>query len=430
MRIAYLTTTYPSVSHTFIRRELVELERQVGEVSRFAIRHTPYPIVDPDDRSEDGRTTRLLSQPPSRWIGAAVRQVLGYPRAALAGLRRALALGWRSQRGLPHHLVYFAEAVLLLDALRARGVDHLHVHFGTNPATVATIAHAMGGPSFSFTVHGPDELDDPRGLKLGAKIERCAFVVAISSFCAGQLRRWVGPEHWHKIRVVHCTVGDEFFDSRTPIDPSSRQLVCVGRLSPQKGQLLLVEAFADAVDRGVDATLVLAGDGELRPQIEALARRRALGARLRITGWIDGAAIREALAASRALVLPSFAEGLPMVIMEAFAVGRPVLTTYVAGIPELVVDGYNGWLVPSGSVEAITRGIERVMSTPLERLEVMAERGREAVRREHYTLTEVRKLARCIEEAVTGRGPSRPPPRPTVTASSPDAVGWAADHAS
>src|SRR5690606_28488162 len=127
---------------------------------------------------------------------------------------------------------------------------------------------------------------------------------------------------------------------------------------------------------------------------------------------------------------PSFAEGLPMVIMEAFAVGRPVLTTYVAGIPELVVDGYNGWLVPSGSVEAITRGIERVMSTPLERLEVMAERGREAVRREHYTLTEVRKLARCIEEAVTGRGPSRPPPRPTVTASSPDAVGWAADHAS
>ncbi|MCX4247708.1 glycosyltransferase family 4 protein [Paraliomyxa miuraensis] len=403
MRVAYLTNAYPSVSHTFIRRELTELERQVGDVARFSIRPSPYEIVDPDDRRENDRTFHVLQQPVARWVRAGL-DGLRHPGRTIAGLRRALTLGKKSYRGLPLHVVYFAEALLLLEEMQRQGIDHVHVHFGTNPTAVASILHAMGGPSYSFTVHGPDELDAPEAHKLGPKIEDSAFVVAITDFCAGQLRRWVGHDHWEKIRVVHCTVGDEFFGQARPIDPDSKQLVAVGRLSAQKGQVLLVEAFADAVDQGLDATLVLAGDGDMRPQIEAIARERGIEGRLRITGWITGEQVREEILASRAMVLPSFAEGLPMVIMEAFALRRPVLTTYIAGIPELVVDGENGFLIPSGSPARITEGLHRVMATPIDQLDEMGRKGQEAVRKQHYTPVETAKLADHIRRTLGRMG--------------------------
>ncbi len=406
MRIAYLTTAYPSVSHTFIKRELLQVERMLGEVARFAIRHTPHDIVDPEDMRENDKTFRALAQPPTRWAAAVLRRGLARPLQAAKGLRKTLQLGLRSQRGIARHAMYFAEALLLLDEMEKQGIEHVHVHFGTNPTAVAQIMRAMGGPPYSFTVHGPDELDAPIGLSIGRKIEDSAFVVAITNYCAGQLRRWVGHEHWDKIRVVHCTVGDEFFAEAQPIDPASKTLVCVGRLSAQKGQLLLVDAFADAIARGADAKLVLAGDGEMREEIEAMIRRRGVEDRVRITGWISGEQVRQEILASRALVLPSFAEGLPMVIMEAYALGRPVLSTYIAGIPELVVDGENGWLIPSGSKDAITEALVEVMRTPVDRLEAMAAKGREAVRAQHYTPTETAKLVEHVREALA-REPER-----------------------
>ncbi len=404
MRVAYLTNQYPSVSHTFIRRELTELEKQVGEVARFTIRPSSFKIVDDDDQRELDKTFPVLEQPKSRWAKTLLRSGLGKLPQSLLGLRKAFKLGLRSQSGLPKHMIYWAEALLLLEEMKARGIDHVHVHFGTNPTAVAQIMRAMGGPQYSFTVHGPDELDAPKSLSLGSKITDSAFVVAITSFCAGQLRRWVDHEHWDKIKVVHCTVGDEFFDQATPIDPQSKTFVCVGRLSPQKGQLLLVEAFAMAVDAGVDANLVLCGDGEMRGEIEALIKDRGIEDRVRITGWISGEQVRQELIAARCLALPSFAEGLPMVIMEAFALQRPVLTTYIAGIPELVVDGENGFLIVSGNKEAIRDGIKRVMATPLDELTAMGKAGREAVKREHYTPVETAKL---IEQIQTTLGAAR-----------------------
>lgn len=404
MKLAYLTTNYPSVSHTFIRRELGELERLLGPVERFAIRPTPYAIVDADDRSEDAQTFRVLSQPLERWLTALGRTGPRKPAASWRGLAKAMSLAQHSQRGLTRHLAYFAEAVLLLDEMRQRGVDHVHVHFGTNPAAVAQIMRAMGGPSYSFTVHGPDEFDAPIGLSLASKAADAEFVVAVSHYGSAQLRRWLAPEHWYKIRVVHCAVGDELFERARPIDPASKALVSVGRLHSQKGQLLLLEAFAAAVEQGADAELVLVGDGELRPQLESRIVERGLGTRVRITGWLDGEHVQRELLAARALVLPSFAEGLPTVIMEAFALGRPVLSTYVAGIPELVQPGENGWLVPAGSQEALTAAILELMQTPLAELERRAAHGREAVRRLHYSPTETAKLSAHLAQATGGPG--------------------------
>ena len=206
-----------------------------------------------------------------------------------------------------------------------------------------------------------------------------AIVVAISDYCAAQIRRWLPYEQWRKIHIVHCTVDDSFLGSAQPIDPMSRTLVCVGRLTAQKGQFVLLDALARIVEEGTDAQLVLAGDGELRPQIERRITELQLQDRVEITGWIDESEVCRRLLEARALILPSFAEGLPVVIMEAFALGRAVVSTTIAGIPELVVPKENGWLVPAGNVAELASAIRAV----LEAHQSLVQRSGQARRSEH-----------------------------------------------
>ncbi len=405
MRLAYLTTTYPAVSHTFIRRELLEVERRGHRVLRLSIRPTNGALADPLDQEEQAKTLHCLAQPFFTLLRAQLRTMLTRPIAFLDAMRLAIRMGWRSHRGLPRHFAYLAEAAYFVQVLRADGVEHVHVHFGTNSAAVARLIHRLGGPTYSFTVHGPDELDAPQSLDIRGKVRDAAFVVAISDFGAAQLRRWVSLEDWHKIHVVRCGVGDEFFDGTCPVDSSSDTLVCVGRLSPQKGQLLLIDALAEVVRGGTSARLVFAGDGELRPVIENRVREAGLCDRVTITGWIGEAEVRRQIRAARALVLASFAEGLPMVIMEAFALGRPVISTYVAGIPELVRPGENGWLVPAGNVGELAAAMREVLRAPAPKLDAMARAGGARVRSRHLTSTEVARLVDLFEQT-TGSAPT------------------------
>ncbi len=201
---------------------------------------------------------------------------------------------------------------------------------------------------------------------------------------------------WPKIEVVHCGL-DAAFHAGTPVLPLSRiRFVCVGRLCEQKGQLLLLDAVAQLTRRGVALELVLAGDGEMRDAIEARVAALSLADRVRITGWIGGESVRAELLAARALVLPSFAEGLPVVIMEAMALRRPVISTYVAGIAELVRSGQDGWLVPAGDVGALEEAIMACLEAPDDVLERMGEGARERVLARHCAEVEAAKLARLF----------------------------------
>lgn len=399
LRLAYLTNLYPLVSHTFIRRELLEMERRGASVLRLSIRRTPPP-VDPVDQEEAAKTVSCLGGSTLAILASVLAVLAGRPLAFVRGLALALNLARRSDRRL-RHAAYFAEACHLLRVVRRERIQHLHVHFGTNPAAVAVLMRRMGGPPYSMTIHGPNEFDAPESLSLAAKVRDSAFTVAITDFCAAQLKRWVEPEQWHKIRVVGCTVGESFFDAAAPADPASRTLVCVGRLSAQKGHFTLLEAFADVVRSGVDAKLVLAGDGELRAEIERRIADAGLAGRVEITGWIDEAEIRRQLLASRALVMASFAEGLPMVIMEAMALGRPVIATAVAGIPELVKHGENGWLVTAGRADQLAEVMRHVLGASACQLDAAGREGIQAVRRAHHTRTEGERLETLIREAVS-----------------------------
>jgi len=399
--VAYLVNQYPAVSHTFIRREIRALEALGRPVERFAIR-PPEAVADDADREELDRTFHVLSRPPLELIAFATLALLR--GAGWRGLAAALRGRGFGRVGPLRRLAYWVEACRLHAALRRRGIEHLHAHFGTNPACVARLIRIMGGPTYSFTVHGPDELDDPRGHGLDVKIRDAAFVSAITSYTSAQLRRWARPEDWGKIRIVRCVVDAPFFEDAAPVDPASGTLLCVGRLAPQKGHLVLLDAFAAAAGAHPNARLVLAGDGPLRDEIERRARALGLGVgrgeRVEITGWISGGEVRRLLRASRALVLPSFAEGLPMVIMEALAARRPVVSTYVAGIPELVRDGETGLLVPSGDAAALADALTRVLSSDAADLDALAARGRDAVKARHDPQTEASRLNELFAAAL------------------------------
>jgi len=398
MRIAYLTTAYPEVSHTFIRREILELERRGHDVLRLSVRTPTSRLVDPRDLAEQPRTEVVLAAPV-----AIARSVLGNlllrPARFLRALATTLAMSRTSDRGLLRHLAYLAEACRVRDRLVESGREHLHVHFGTNSAAVGRLARLLGGPPFSVTMHGPDEFDAPVALSLAEKIHDAAFTVAISHFGAAQLRRWSRREDWDRIAIVRCTIGDEFEKPAGPIPADSKTFTCVGRFSAQKGQLLLIDAFADLVAAGADARLVLAGDGELRGAIEARIAARGVGERVTITGWIGAERVRELLQESRAMVLPSFAEGLPVVIMEAFALGRPVVTTFVAGIPELVEPGRSGWLVPAGAQAPLVAALREALDAPTAQLESMGRHGRTRVLAEHGTAAQVDILESLLRRA-------------------------------
>ena len=323
-------------------------------------------------------------------------------RAASSPIRfcRALALacsvGRKSQRGMLRHVAYLAEACVLRDWLSRVGIEHVHAHFGTNPAMVAMLCQAVGGPRFSFTVHGPEEFDRPEMLGLPEKIRRAAFVVAVSEFGRSQLCRWCGQEQWPKLHVVHCGVDEKYLDHElTPVPPEPR-LLCVGRLCEQKGQLVLIEAAAALKAAGVSFQLVFIGDGPMRGQIEELIHRHGLDGSVTLAGWQSGEAVRAAILSSRAMVLPSFAEGLPVVLMESLALGRPVVSTFVAGIPELVEPGKSGWLVPAGSADALANAMREAIECPASRLTEMGQHGAKRVAVQHRAAAEAAKLARLL----------------------------------
>ncbi|MCB5408589.1 glycosyltransferase [Pseudogemmobacter faecipullorum] len=398
MKIAYLVNTYPLPSQTFIRREILALERSGWTVQRFAMRSGRERLSDPADLAEDGRTEHLLKRGLPGLAKTALPFALRRPRAALAALRLALACGGRGAGGAPgtggrlRHLVYWLEAAEVARRCHELRMPHIHAHFGTNSTTVAMLAAVIGGLGYSFTTHGPEEFDAVRAHSLAEKLQGADFAVAISAFGRSQLCRQARLEDWPRLHVIHCGIEPWRFAEPGPMPAGPRRLVAIGRLSEQKGFPLLIDAMAMVATALPGLHLTLIGEGELRPAIEARIAALGLGERVTLTGWLDEAGVRSELARSHALVLPSFAEGLPMVIMEAFASGRPAIASAIAGVPELVTPG-TGWLVPAGDAAALAEAIRNFAAVPTEVLERMGRDARQAVLREHDIDTEASKLA-------------------------------------
>lgn len=394
LRVAYLINQYPKVSHTFIRREILALEGQGVAVTRFALRGWDGDAVDPVDLAERDLTAYTLKDGIVALMLGALRRAWRFPGPVFRALKAALAMSRGGVRPWPYHLVYLAHACRIMDWLADAPVRHLHAHFGTNAAEVAHLIHLMGGPPYSFTVHGPDEVDDAPHLALDRKIGGAAFTVAISAYTRSQLMRQIDPAHWPKIKVVHCGLPESAFAPAGAEDtgPDSPVFLCIGRLSDEKGHLILLEAFARLLPDHPEARLVLAGEGELRGVIEARIAALGLKEAVRITGWIDSGQVMQELRGCHVLVQPSFAEGLPVVIMEAMAQRRAVISTYIAGIPELVRPGENGWLVPAGTIDELAGAMEATITLSPDEMRALRLAAFERVRARHGIDSEAGKL--------------------------------------
>lgn len=347
MKIGYLVSQYPATSHTFVRREIDSL-RQLGvSIETFSVRQpSPEEIVADSDRAAFDSTFYILRVGATQFALAHSQSLFAHPIRYLRLLRLALHHRPPGARGLIWALFYFAEAILLAKELRRRHIQHLHNHFANAGATVGLLASTFLGLPWSLTLHGISETDYPAGLLLAEKISIAQFVACVSYFGRAQAMRIVSPRYWDKFIIVRCALDFQKLPERVPpqTEVGRLRLVCVGRLSPEKGHVGLLTAFSRVLNRGINAELILVGSGPEKSSIEQKIDELGLRNNVSLTGMLNEDDTLAQIAQSDALVMASFMEGLPVVLMEAMALRVPVIAPRVAGIPELVQDGQNGLL--------------------------------------------------------------------------------------
>ena len=263
------------------------------------------------------------------------------------------------------------------------------------------LVNALGGPPYSFTAHGSDIMDRPAQMALAHKVDHARFVAVVCSFGRNQLFRWIPYNLWNKVSVVRCGLQAGYGEGSIAPGALHKRLVCVGRLSKEKGQSLLIEAIAQLRAEGTVVDVTLVGDGPMREEVEQLVMRHGLDSQVRVTGWLDAQGIENELRQARALVVPSLSEGLPVVIMEAMANRRPVIAPFLAGIPELVIQGETGWLYPASDVAALSRAIKSCLEAPPDALAAMGDRAHRAVWAAHDVDLEAGKLLALMSRPVS-----------------------------
>ena len=401
--IAYLTGDYPKVSHTFILREVESLRRAGLEVVTCSIRKPAEAEFKGEEELRARRETFYViaaARNPLRLLGAHAKMLARSPGRWISTLLLALRTRPPGFKALLWQLFYFAEAGVLADHLQARKVRHLHNHFGNSSCSVAMLAAGLSGIPFSFTEHGPAIFFEVDRWALGEKIARARFVVAISYFCRSQLMLFSDPAHWDKITIVHCGVDPAAY-GRRPREAFGKRVIFVGRLDPVKGAPLLVEAMAQVLAQHPDARLTLVGDGPARALAEAKAKSLGIANRVTFAGFQSQGAVATLLEESDMLVLPSFAEGVPVVLMEAMASRLPVIASRVAGVQELVDDGVSGFAVPPGDVATLANRIGQLMADPALAAR-MGQAGRATVEQEFTIADEGAWLAEVFRNGGAG----------------------------
>ncbi len=362
--LGYLISRYPSISHTFILREVAELRRLGFRINVASI--------NGPDRGRDALTAEERAEAETTFYvkgagaGGALRAhsaaLLRHPISYLRGLYFAARLGGTDLRKIAMGCLYFVEAVMIGEWMRSLHLDHLHVHFATPAATVGLIVTRIFPFTFSITVHGPDEFYDAPGYLLSEKILAADVLCAIGLFARSQLMKLCDSSQWEKIEVVPLGVDAALFEPR-PVTAGRKgfEVICVGRLVPAKGQHVLVQAVAQLRSQGRQLTLRLVGDGPDRESLAAAVQWLHLEEAVIFEGAVNQDRIRDLYATADVFALASFAEGIPVVLMEAMAMEIPCVSTWITGIPELIRDATDGLLVAPSDVDGLASAIARLM---------------------------------------------------------------------
>ncbi|MDJ0730127.1 MAG: glycosyltransferase [Crocosphaera sp.] len=401
MRIAYLTGEYPRATDTFIQREVAILRKQGIEVDTFSIRRTgDEHIVGPEQKFERENTYYVL--PPNPWnlLISQLILLLRTPHLYLKGLMVAWQTKQPGIKGTLYQLFYFLEAGIVARQMKRRNIEHLHNHFANPSGNVTLIASMLGGFSCSFSLHGPAIFFEPKLWHLDRKIKEALFISCISYYCRSQAMVFAPMEYWDKMHVIHCGIEPDLFN-KVSHQGQATQLLYVGRLAFVKGLPILLESLAQLQPNYPDLCLTVIGDGPEKEYLQQMVRELNLENQVKFVGYQSQESVRNYLQQTEIFVLSSFAEGLPVVLMEAMAAGVPVITTQIAGVSELVDNGINGYLVPPGNVAALTEKIEKLIVFPELRTQFSL-KGRKKVAQEFNINDEVKRLSLVIRNSLKG----------------------------
>jgi glycosyltransferase involved in cell wall biosynthesis len=381
-RIAYLASEYPAISHTFIIREIQALRGQGFDIRTASIR-TPDSLGKMTD-SEKSDATNTLYVKDLPLIKIALAHLVMFstsPLKYLFMLKEAIMLGCRGPRNILKGLAYFAEAGIILHWMCRNSIAHIHVHFANPAATVAMIASSYGTVSYSMSVHGPDVFYNEDQLLLAEKVKRALFVRCISYYCRSQLMRMISHSMWKKLDTVRCGIDPRIFSPVRRDDADTSEILCVGRLVPAKGQHILLEACGHLKKRGVPFRLTYVGDGDDRASLEGLSDELGLADSITFAGAVSQDEVHQYYDQADIFVLASFAEGVPVVLMEAMAKEIPSVSTCITGIPELIEDGKNGVLVAPSDTDGLADRLEELLGSESLRKKLGTEGRRKVLRR-------------------------------------------------
>lgn len=397
--IAWLLSRFPAHNHAFMLREMERMQELGFDVQAIALGDPDRPPeqLTPRERAAFERTWYLNRQGLGAIAGAHARVLLRNPAGWLRGLVAALTFSrWEWPR-IPANVKYFAGAVAIGDRLERMGIGWIHSHY---TSTVAYLAGVVFAPrlSYSLTIHGSGEFEDVTGFRLADKIRRAKLVVAISSYGRSQMMKITPPAEWTKLRVIRLGIDAAQYPASAPDPAGPFTVAAAGMLVSVKGYPLLLDAIAMLRAEGRSIRLHLAGDGVDRPSLEAQARQLGLPPEAVVfLGWVDAVRLPEVYREANALVISSFAEGIPVVLMEAMAMGVPCVAPYIGGIAELIENEVSGLLVPAGDASALAAALRRLMDSPALRASIAAA-GRETVATRYCLDANTNELARALRK--------------------------------
>lgn len=413
-RLGYLVGRYPAISHTFVAREIEGLRRLGWEIDSFSIWRTQdSQIFSASDSLERDRTFALLPFTAARLFQftRAHLRALRHPQIYFAVLTGTLGLGGAGLKRRLLAMSWFAEAILVHDRCKARNIRHLHAHLGGTAAFVALLVGRLSrregsNITWSMTVHGPHEFYAVESEKLVEKISEAALVICISDFARSQLMGMSDEETWDKLHVVRCGVDPKSFSRPRVVLPERDEpvretcrILSVGRLDPLKGQGVLLAAMAELQRRGCRVSLAVIGGGSRQSVLQTLSRKLGVDTSVRWLGAVGQDEIRTYYKDADIFCLPSFAEGIPVVLMEAMAMGVPVVTSRIAGIPELITNDGEGLLVRPGRPDELADALQRLCSSA-ELRAAMGRNGRARVERDYHIDHNVEDLGKLFNQAL------------------------------
>ncbi len=355
-RIAYLANPYPAISHTFIFREIESLRKEGLEISTVTV--SPAPDKEKmtiAEQQEAENTLVLKHSSPLQIIAALVSVFLYSPVGMFKMSYQALTWCFQGPKNPLKAAGYLAEAIILLAWLKKNHITHIHEHFGNPTAFVAMLCKTFGSISYSLSIHGPDIFSRVDSSMLADKVKDAVFIRCISHYCKSQIMQITPHHHWENHHIVRCGVDLDVFHKKTPPENDIPHILCVGRLCSAKGQHILIETCGELIQQGYSFTMRFVGDGPKRSSLEALTRKLGLEEIIQFTGVLGQDEVKKEYEKADFFVLPSFAEGVPVVLMEAMAMEIPVVSTRITGIPELIEHEVDGLLATPGDACDLTR---------------------------------------------------------------------------